>query len=580
MCIHQKKTALVSAIHVVILLFCLKLPGKIKSENTLVYYPTLISAAERQSALKSAGISATVFAQFREFHNQVKEKKPETIIATHSFGLFHPEYKPILQFASAGDIQDHYVVLALNEKWTPQNIKAARVGAIEETGRQGIGKVVQEQLDSSFRLLKSVARPEDLISLLVFKSVDVIVLSEENYGKLQSLFNVKMKVVKKTKGKGRPVLYVREDIDKKAIFGEFKSISPKILATLGFTSVRELSKTPEASSVSQVASLSKNGKVLSSSRRDSKQLVPRASVINKKILFVRKGGDGFTEVYLEMKKELENHINTDFVITDKTEYGEFVAKVKQVNPDLLILMDNLSVNFAIKYNAEDIANPKPGVALMALNLRQVLKGVSSIAGIVFETNPFSMLMEYRRIARKEVKNVLVFSRQSEFQSIVDVAREQLAQSSILLHVSEIAEQGKSRAELETEIKVQLKSFLSVAQKYDAVWVMLDSKLLSPNVFLTGWLPAAQQSNVAFVTGIEDFVKPSLEFAVFAVTPNLPNLASQAVQIIDEILSGSRAPSEIGIEEIVAVNKIINIKRAKELGITLSESDLVDVKIAE
>lgn len=299
-----------------------------------------------------------------------------------------------------------------------------------------------------------------------------------------------------------------------------------------------------------------------------------------KILFLRKAGKGFDDVFEVMKKDLEPKYNlSDFVVSRSTSYGEIKDKLMSSAPDLAVCMDNQAIGYAIKYNAEQTDAKKriKGVAIMGLNLKSALKGNPDIAGIAFESPAYTLLVQFRFIVKKPIKNVLVFYRKSLFQEAIDETTKQLLSEGIKLDPVNVEADGASKEAFEKFIGTNLKKFAGRADQYDVVWVLLDSGILNQKLFQEFWLPAARESRIPFVSGAEELVSPNVDFATFAVTPNFGDLANQAVQQIESILVDHVAPKDLGVEELISVNKILNTNRAKALGLPLNEANLKDTK---
>lgn len=572
--IHKKK---IFGFFTILLLFNF-LMSSLRAAEIPVYYPTTLGVKDRQDAINGTGISAVVFARFTDFIQEVKHRSPNAVIAPSAFGKFEKNYKPALQFLENGNSEEKYLILALNDAWKQKSLQGARIGAIEEVDREDVRKLLFDLLKTNFNWVKSVAKAEDLISLLVFKSVDVIAISEEIYKKLKGLFPVKHYTIKSTPPVSRPLLYVKSGSDSKDTIQKIKMMPKNALALFGFSAVQEWDQ-PRARPV--IASSQPVVKVVASPEPSAVNEELKTTVkAQKKILFVRKGLPLFNEVFEAMSKQLKQYAIVDFVMDKTTEYSEFAKKIEENSPDLLVLMDNQSVNFAQRYNKEqtDEKMKKSGVSLMALNLRKILKGDQHLAGVVFETPAYSIITRFGAFLKKKIKNVLVFYRKSEFQETIDSAREHLARVDINLKAVEIEDSGKSRGELTELLKTNLKTFAMDSDKYDAVWVMLDSVLLAKDLFVEAWMPVARDSRIPFVTGVEDLVQESLHFGTFAVTPDFQNLAGQASQIVEDLLEGRSMPQQVGVEELIAVNKIINLNRAQEHGLNVNESQLTDVKV--
>ena len=313
-------------------------------------------------------------------------------------------------------------------------------------------------------------------------------------------------------------------------------------------------------------------------------LIPTVSIrvnaeTKKTILMVRSGNPAFQGMHDDLTKDLKKYLIKDWVIEDETGYEIFSARVKSDDPDFLILMDNKSIDFGKRWNLE---SPKKirGLGLMALNLISGLKGDKNIAGITFESPAYTLITQFRYFVDLPIKTVLVFYRKSVFSESIETARQQLKQEKITLEAVDVEQNGKNKEDIEKFITTKVDSYISQPEKYDVLWLMLDSRLLFKELFLNYWLPAARKTKIPFLTGLEPLVSSKMNFAAFAVIPNMQDLAGQAAQIVQRILEENESVSSIGVEQLISVNKILNKKRSKELGLKLREDRLSDLKLEE
>lgn len=304
-----------------------------------------------------------------------------------------------------------------------------------------------------------------------------------------------------------------------------------------------------------------------------------AVAASEKILFVRKSGKGFDDVYKSMQADLSSRYQTsEMLITRTTKDEEFKNKVETEKPGMVVLMDNQAIRMALTYNEAQTVESKKvkGVALMGLNIRAILKGNKHISGISYEIPAYTLVTQFRYVVQKPIKEVVVFYRKSVFSDTVMTAEKQLEAEGIKLHAVDVEAKGKSLSEVGSYLENNVKSYCSQAEKYDVVWILLDSFVLNQDFFQDIWLPAARESKIPFVAGAAELASKEINFAVFAMTPQLPDLASQAVQQVDLILGEHVSPGDLGVEDLIAVNKVININRAKELSLKLKEQNLKEV----
>jgi hypothetical protein len=263
----------------------------------------------------------------------------------------------------------------------------------------------------------------------------------------------------------------------------------------------------------------------------------------------------------------------DFAFGARANYEEFAQELEKIHPRFLLLIDNRAVDFALRWNAQHPAPERVrGVAILALNLRSQLKGNHELCGIAFETPPYTLATEFRYLAQAPVTRLLTFYRKSVFEQSVREATEQLHQEGITLEAVNVEAEG---ADLATSLKQRLQEY----GKYDALWVMLDSVLLKPELFRDVWLPALKDSKLPVLAGVQALVARDLDFGVFAIEPDFSDLGSQAAQQMSALLGGAE-PESIGIESYIGARKIVNLPRAARIGLDLKPGPLRETQQIE
>ncbi len=210
------------------------------SESLLVYYPTTLPVKSRQDVLKteSGGADVTVFAKFRDFADQVKAVSPAMVIAPSNFGTSNPDYKPVLRFFESNSGKFKYLVLALSQAL--KDVKMARLGLVEETEREILRDFIDGVIGSNVKAFKTVSKPEDLFPLLVFKSVDMILVSPSNYERLQKQFSSKVFKILESKPVDGITVFSRTGKDAASIAGGLEKLSAAALKDLGFSKIEKL----------------------------------------------------------------------------------------------------------------------------------------------------------------------------------------------------------------------------------------------------------------------------------------------------------------------------------------------------
>ncbi|MCJ8330659.1 MAG: hypothetical protein HRT89_05935 [Lentisphaeria bacterium] len=296
-----------------------------------------------------------------------------------------------------------------------------------------------------------------------------------------------------------------------------------------------------------------------------------------KILVCRKASSQFKDAYDSINAEVsEDYETVDYVIDKATTYAQFKAKIDKLKPALLVLMDNQAVKYAMAYNKEDYdyAQKLKGVAIMALNLRKILKGNKNICGIEYEVPAYTLVTSFRHIVDADIGSVTVFYRGSQHKEMIAVATAQLKKEGLELHAIDAEDKG---ADVRKVARYLIKNVKNKAKKAELIWVIPDSGMLNKLTFGPAWVKTARTVKTPFLTGIDKFASPKMNFCTYSASPNHKDLGTQAGEMILSVLEGEE-PVELGVEYILSVLKSVNVTKLEELGISLKHKNLKNVRI--
>ncbi len=249
-------------------------------------------------------------------------------------------------------------------------------------------------------------------------------------------------------------------------------------------------------------------------------------------------------------------------VTNATTYEEFQKAVKEANPKLMILMDNKSVSLAKEFYEKEKSKIQ-SVAIMGLNYKTMLANEKNICGIAYEVPSYTLLTQFKFASEgKKLSNVLSFYRGSVFSEFIKESKERLALEKITLNAVDVEKEGAG--DVAGFLSSKGMEMAKDANKYDAVYVILDSGLLTPELFGNFWLKSSQESKVPYLVGAESLTSPKMNFAVFGMGPNLQDLASQTVQMVQSILEDGKKCEKIKVEDLIGVNQYWNKKKASSL----------------
>jgi ABC-type uncharacterized transport system substrate-binding protein len=296
---------------------------------------------------------------------------------------------------------------------------------------------------------------------------------------------------------------------------------------------------------------------------------------NPRILVIRKSARPFIEVLQGLKDDIDgSYPITDYIITEETDFKSFKEKVLATNPKLLIVMDNLAVDYALKLTKEKSPSlaEMSVVAAMALNLEKILQGENNFCGISYEIPAFSMITNFKSFLANDIKNVSVLFRKSEFNSVINTEKVRLKREKISLKPQDMEESGKSSEDVSQAVKKWMTSNQTKVKDSDLHWIMLDNGILNSKNFLSDWIPFVRSNQTPFICGLEKLASKKFDFCVYAASPVHYDLGSQLSQIVFSILEDGLTPKEIKVESIVSIKKTLNLSRAEQINIPVKSKE--------
>ncbi|MBF0297809.1 MAG: hypothetical protein HQK51_03770 [Oligoflexia bacterium] len=194
--------------------------GNIFAEaNLMVYFPSTespkILEQTLKKGLKSKDVAVSVFAKYRDFEQELTRVNPDFIIANSAFSSTNSSYKPV-QILNGN--KSHYLVLG-SKDWKKDKLSTARIGVVLFGDMDWQKRYINNLLDVKVSKFKFVNKSDDLIPLLVFDSVDVIVVGPTDYEKLKSSYkNSTFSILFKSKEVDDLSIYIKKDkLDDKSV---------------------------------------------------------------------------------------------------------------------------------------------------------------------------------------------------------------------------------------------------------------------------------------------------------------------------------------------------------------------------
>lgn len=218
--------------------------GGVSAEPLLVYYSSILTVKERETAARpdfeKNQIELVLFAKYREFSEEVRKRNPQILIAPSEFGSVNSQYVPLFQLRKFGKAKFKFQLFSLTKDKI--DLAKSKIGVVETTERDQLKDLVKQWLNTDVQMVKSVTKPEDLFPLMVFQSVDAIVIHPDDYKILKEKFTTQVFQVAESANVQYPLLYMKKDADMQKYKTLAKQIPVSALNALGFSDLEELNK--------------------------------------------------------------------------------------------------------------------------------------------------------------------------------------------------------------------------------------------------------------------------------------------------------------------------------------------------
>lgn len=261
--------------------------------------------------------------------------------------------------------------------------------------------------------------------------------------------------------------------------------------------------------------------------------------------------------------------------SDKVEQAEFDGVIKKSNPDLLILFDNTLLNMGARYNKSN--NKKiPLISIMSLNLKEAVKSEANATGVAYEVPPFLLVTSFNKIIESKAQKIGVIYRKELFDWYIKEAKDQLKYEKI--EVIDVAIDTSGDADnIGDKIKSTLATFKK--DKIDAFWLVSDNAIINQKT-MSILRDYSNKSRVPLLCGVKKLAEHELNLCSFAVTPDNDTMIEQSIDQALSILKDNLPPSELKVEYLDRVNKIVNLEKLEGNGVNVRKDQLEDIEVSK
>jgi len=294
--------------------------------------------------------------------------------------------------------------------------------------------------------------------------------------------------------------------------------------------------------------------------------------VKEEILVFRAAGEKFSETYAGIKDDLED----DFILNEKvidssmlpqTAINSIKADIVNIKPKLIVLIGNNPVRLYTSYQKQ---NPHevfpPTIVMSALYVDRLIKQMQNTQGIRHEIPAVTSIRNIRSLIKQPVQRVGVLYREW-MKDYIQLNAKFCKKEGIELIAVEIPNSFSVKS-----INYHLKHLLN--NEIDALWVVNDNGLISPQLVQNVWLPNIKEFSKPVIVGVEGLTSTSLDFGTFSTVPDQYALGVQGAGLIGDIVDeGIVQLEQTKVYEPLSIKKLLNIRLMQKRNIAINESKL-------
>lgn len=310
---------------------------------------------------------------------------------------------------------------------------------------------------------------------------------------------------------------------------------------------------------------------------------PLLAAAKNRLLVVGPDSVGYDQVLTAINDELEDEFDLIHRRVDReTPYVDFERNILEVQPDLLVLMDNVTVSYYRFFQDRHRGRLKfpPAIVTMALFVDQSIQGMENVVGVRYEVPPIVSLTHLRALVENPVERVGVLYRAEHKNYFNDqkilCQREGIELVGYKVEVTFQKGSGEAAGKIfSKEIRNGLK-YLLTSEDVDVLLVLNDNKLLNERDVRNVWLPRLKRYRKPIIVGVETLMDIP-HFGNFGVLPDHYGLGQTVGNLAIEIKENDFVIDTRGATNPHSVQKHLDRKFAKKyLEITAEMLNEVDV----
>jgi putative ABC transport system substrate-binding protein len=262
------------------------------------------------------------------------------------------------------------------------------------------------------------------------------------------------------------------------------------------------------------------------------------------------------ELWQALVLELKEDFNiTTVPISRNTGPDDLARALNRSSPQCVVVIDNRTLQL---YRSLQNFLPQrefpPAVVVMTSFLERAIGRLRSATGISYEAPLISSIVTLREITPRVVRRVGVVHRRMFSNEVA--AQAKLAEVEKVQLQAVVVSDEPSPEQIEDAL-----DHLVVDQEVDAIWVLNDNRLLTPQLLASSWLPVLRFRPVPVVVGVAALVHPDVHFGTVAVIPHHERLGVQAANLVFDLADNDwRLSSSNQVELPLSVSTVVDVEQ--------------------
>ncbi len=244
-------------------------------------------------------------------------------------------------------------------------------------------------------------------------------------------------------------------------------------------------------------------------------------------------------------------------ITDRTTPEDIALAIREYGPKCVVLFDNTTTALYARYQRSAAGANHPPAVILLTSFVDMYSEVEDAVSIAYEVPLVISASTLRTYISRPIERVGVVHRRAFARHVAEQAK--------LARVEKVDIVARSVPDDATPREVAAAfSTLLGSDRVDAVWILNDNALLSPEHIAIGWLPLLAKDPIPTIVGIPGLVTRDVPFGTFAVVPDLGALGVQAANVIYDLADrGYVLEEQKVVEQPLSVETVLDIDRARQ-----------------